>query len=93
MPFMINRMILSLKKAGNSLDSGRSPSGVGRPGSTKFARCTIGGSERAGGGIPLRNPTSGRVVCHRVMTSHYGTLRAYCLPQPCGFRMYPHDPP
>ena len=56
---MINRMILSLKKAGNSPDLGRGTGGAGRLESISFARRTFGGSEREGGGIPLRNLRSG----------------------------------
>ena len=55
---MINRMILSLKKAGNSPGTGRRPSGADQPESIRFARRAIGGSERGGGDIPLRGLTS-----------------------------------
>ena len=56
---MVNRMILSLKKAGSSLDTGRSPSGADQLESMRFARRTVGESERGGDDIPLRSLSSG----------------------------------
>ena len=56
---MITRMILSLKKAGNSPGSGWGTGGRDQLESIRFARRTIGGSERGGGDIPLRNFTPG----------------------------------
>lgn len=56
MPVMINRLILSLKKAGNSPDTIWSTA-VGQPENIKFAQRTVGGSERRsdGGDIVLKN--------------------------------------
>ena len=53
-PLMINRLILSLKRAGNPSDSAWGSS-VGQLGSIRFARRTVGGSERRGDDIFLRN--------------------------------------
>ena len=57
---MINRMILSLKKAGSSPNSEQSPSGADQLGSIRFARRTIGGSERGGSDVFLGNLASGK---------------------------------
>ena len=55
MPLMINRLILSLKKAGSSPDTMWSTT-VGQPENLRFAQRTIGGSERRDGGdIALKN--------------------------------------
>ena len=50
-PIMITRLIISLKKAANPLESVWS---AGQMASVRFARRTIGGSER-GGAVALGN--------------------------------------
>ena len=48
MPLAVTRLVLSLKKAANSPGSLWSLSGTGQIESARFARRTVGGTERGG---------------------------------------------
>ena len=50
---MITRLILSLKKAANSLSS--VSSSAGQPEAARFLQHTVGGIERVGGDMALRD--------------------------------------
>jgi hypothetical protein len=58
MPLMITRLILSLNKAANPQDSIWSFGGTGQEDTVRFARYTIGGTERRGGDIALGHLSS-----------------------------------